>query len=105
MAAGKSDDVQEGSRKKHREKDGDSSARGEKDSDQDSDEPEEQPRVFVLPGDDTGKGIEYGIMSKTSWKTLQDYCEVGVVTWFLLGARGGFFSPPPLSGRVRNTKG
>lgn len=80
MAAGKRDDGQETRRKKRREKDGDASAVGEKDSDTYIDEPEERPRVFVLPGDDTGKGIEYGIMNKTSWKTLQEYCEVGVVT-------------------------
>lgn len=38
-------------------------------------EPEERLR-FVLPRDDTGKGIDYEIMNKGSWKTLQEYCEV-----------------------------
>lgn len=46
------------------------------DKKQEGQEPEEEPLRFVLPGDDTGNGIDFWILNDGSWKTLQEYCEV-----------------------------
>lgn len=52
---------------------------GEGSGDDDRTKELEEPARFVLCGDDTGRGIDYGIMNKGSWKTLEQYCEVS--TW------------------------
>ena len=34
------------------------------------------PAKFVLAGDDTGSGIDYNVLDKDSWQTLEEYCKV-----------------------------
>ncbi|CAN0281576.1 unnamed protein product, partial [Discosporangium mesarthrocarpum] len=62
-----------GSRQKSRNERGDKVT---KDSDKEGrkGEVEEDPALFVLPNDNTGKGIDYGILGRKTWDTLRDYC-------------------------------
>lgn len=48
------------------------------DEDESDDELEEEgpPLKFVLAGDDTGSGIDYNVLDKDSWQTLEEYCKV-----------------------------
>lgn len=47
----------------------------EDDSDEEIEE-EGPPHKFVLPGDDTGSGIDYNVLDKDSWQKLEEYCKV-----------------------------
>lgn len=58
----------------------DSSSNDEEDSDEE--EPEQPVSKFVLPGDDTGSGIDYHIQDDDSWQTLQAYCKVNKETFY-----------------------
>lgn len=51
------------------------------------DSAEKLPSKFSLSGDDTGSGgIDYDILDKESWQTLQRYCKVTGegCRWFLI---------------------
>lgn len=49
---------------------------GDADSGNEAEGDQGPPSKFVIPGDDTGIGIDYHILDQESWQTLQEYCQV-----------------------------
>lgn len=79
-------------RRDRKKDDGDSS--GDDEEEQEEEEGEQPPAKFVLPGDDTGVGIDRAILDEESWQTLQLYCKVGLKYTGTIFATPFLFAPP-----------